>query len=148
MWHFDKCRLRRACAASFQAYKLQMMFGSGLKVIEYLNDKQRLCSEPLLVTHTTLLETSCCGSGSYNLRRNKTTSSFDGFFLLISPGKPLLSYVSRLRQKSPLAKKELTRAEGHISSMNFNSVTVLSSSWVIFLCFCCRLLPFFNINFF
>ena len=56
-----------------------------------------------------------------------------GFFLLISPGKPLLSYVSRRRQKSPLAKKELTRAEGHISSMNFNSVTFLSSSWVIFL---------------
>ena len=26
MWHFDKCWLRRACAASLSAYKLQMKF--------------------------------------------------------------------------------------------------------------------------
>ena len=27
MWHFDKCILRQACAASFKALQLQMMFG-------------------------------------------------------------------------------------------------------------------------
>ena len=26
MWHFDMCRLRRACAAFFIAWKIQMMF--------------------------------------------------------------------------------------------------------------------------
>ena len=30
MWHFHKCRLRRACAASFLAQKLQMMFSQQL----------------------------------------------------------------------------------------------------------------------
>ena len=30
MWYFNNCRLRRACAASFSAKKLNMMFGQEL----------------------------------------------------------------------------------------------------------------------
>ena len=71
MWHFDMCRLVRAPAASFKALKLQMVFN------QYLNNHRilkrqakalislRVCagwSEPLLVTHTKLLEISCTGS--------------------------------------------------------------------------------------
>ena len=61
MWYFDKCRLRRARAAS------KWCSVSSQRVIEYSSDQQTLIrlhvcagwSEPLLVAHTTLLENSC-----------------------------------------------------------------------------------------
>ena len=39
MWYFDKCRLRRSCAASYWAKKLQMLFGQQLnsyQIFKYL----------------------------------------------------------------------------------------------------------------
>ena len=71
MWHFDINRLRRACAASFYALKLQMMFSQQLtsqRIFKRLAKaliRLRVCagwSEPLLVKYTTLLEISCRGS--------------------------------------------------------------------------------------
>ena len=71
MRHFGKCRLWRACAASFLAEKLQMMFCQGLnshRIFKWLVKaliRLHVCagwSEPLLVSHTTLLEISCHGS--------------------------------------------------------------------------------------
>ena len=44
MWHFDKCRLRRACAASFWAQKPKWCSVSSLTLIGYLSDWQRLWS--------------------------------------------------------------------------------------------------------
>ena len=71
MWYFDKCRLRRAHAASFKTEKLQMMFGQLLNSHSIFKRQAkalirlRVCagwSEALLVALTTLLEISCRGS--------------------------------------------------------------------------------------
>ena len=62
MWYFDKCRHRRACAASFYAKRRQMMIGQWTKshrIFKRLAKALiRLCVcvysfEPLLVAHTT-----------------------------------------------------------------------------------------------
>ena len=45
MWYFDKCRFRRACAASFKLSNLKWCSVSSLRVITYSNDKQRLWSD-------------------------------------------------------------------------------------------------------
>ena len=45
MWQFDKCRFRRACAASVKLSNVQWCSVSSLRVIEYSNDKQRLWSD-------------------------------------------------------------------------------------------------------
>ena len=65
MWHIDMNRLRHTCAASFKAWKLQMMFGKKLNIHRIFKwpakalIRLRICSgwpEPLLVAHTSLLE--------------------------------------------------------------------------------------------
>ena len=45
MWHFDKCRLRQACTASFQLRSFKLCSDSSLTLLEYLGDKQRLWSD-------------------------------------------------------------------------------------------------------
>ena len=45
MWHFDKCRLRRACAASLKLRNLKWCSVSSLTLIGYLSDQQRLWSD-------------------------------------------------------------------------------------------------------
>ena len=71
MWYIDKCSPRWACAASFSAYKLQMMFCQQLnthRICQRLAKaliRLRVCagwSEPLLVAHTTLFDSSRRGS--------------------------------------------------------------------------------------
>ena len=68
MWHLDKCRLRRVCAASFQAYKLQISSLTVSRVFKSLAKaliRLRVCagcSETLLVANTTFLEISCHSS--------------------------------------------------------------------------------------
>ena len=59
IWHFDKCRLRRACAASFKLNCHRIFKGLAKALI-----RLRICagwSEPLLVTHATLWEISFHG---------------------------------------------------------------------------------------
>ena len=51
MWNFDKCRLRRACAASTQ---------NEVRSVAIIQETSR--SEALLVAHATFLEISCRGS--------------------------------------------------------------------------------------
>ena len=77
MLHLDKCRLKRACVASFQAQKPQMMFSQQLNTHRIFKRQAkalirlRVCagwSETLLVAHTTLLEIPCHGSNVKKLK--------------------------------------------------------------------------------
>ena len=65
MWHFDKCRLRRACEASFKLRNSKGCTVSSLtvRIAKALNRRHVWTggSEPLLVAHTTVLEISCRG---------------------------------------------------------------------------------------
>ena len=45
MWHFDKCRPRRACAASFNFRSSKSCSVSSLTLVEYSSDEQRLWSD-------------------------------------------------------------------------------------------------------
>ena len=67
MWHPDKCRPRRALAAPLQAKKPQMTLSQQLNTHRLFKrpskapTRPRVCagqSEPLLVSHTTQLETT------------------------------------------------------------------------------------------
>ena len=65
MWHFDKCRLSRDCAAPFKLRNSKWCSFNSLTLLDYSSHKQRLRSDCayaqadlklLLVAHTTLLE--------------------------------------------------------------------------------------------
>ena len=45
MWHFDKCRLRRACEPHFNLWNCKWCSASSFTFIEYSSDRQRLWSD-------------------------------------------------------------------------------------------------------